>query len=257
MYRILAVLLLSCFSIVSAGTIDPSNSDKQYLEYGAKHECVLPIMGIMNDELNSVFKGSCVIISENYALTAAHVVSNSINQFILYKNETYPAAVSAIHALYDNKEFGKHDIALIRLQRPIKLDFYPELYTEKDEIEKICSISGFGYYGDFEKGYGSKNFDNKRRAGSNIVNRIEKNVLICTNTDSPVTSLEFLICVGDSGGGLFIDQKLAGINSCVFSKDGKADSDYGDYSGHTRISDYHLWIQSTIVLIEEMITKSD
>jgi len=260
MYKILALLLLSyfsLFSVVSAGTIDPSNSDKQYLEYGAKHECVLPIMGVLGDELNSVFRGSCVIINENYVLTAAHVVSNSINQFVIYKGKTYPAAISAIHALYDPKTFGKHDIALVRLQRPIKLDFYPQLYEEQDENKKICSISGFGYYGDFKKGYGSKNFDNKRRAGSNVINRIRDNILICSIVDSPVTSLEFLICCGDSGGGLFIDNKLAGINSCVFSEDGKADSDYGDYSGHTRISDYHLWIKSTMVIIEKVFVKSD
>ena len=243
------------FSSVFAGTIDPQNSDKEYLEYGAKHTCVLPIMGFMADKLNNPFRGSCVLINENYALTAAHIVVNSMNQFVVYENKPYPCSIVAIHALYDNTVFGKHDIAVVRLQRPIKLDFYPELYTSRDEHKKICSIAGFGFSGTFKTGSQTNKFDNKRRAGSNIIYDIEDNILICSTVDTPVTSLEFLICSGDSGGGLFIDQKLAGINSCVFSKDGNANSDYGDISGHTRISDYHIWIKNTINSIEQLMLK--
>ena len=31
----------------------------------------------------------------------------------------------------------KNDIAVIRLISPIKLDFYPKLYTKDDELKKI------------------------------------------------------------------------------------------------------------------------
>jgi hypothetical protein len=58
--------------------------------------------------------------------------------------------------------------------------------------------------------------------------------------------LEFLISHGDSGGGLFINKKLAGINSLVFSSDGKPDSSWRDESGHTRISLFIDWINNTI-----------
>jgi hypothetical protein len=58
--------------------------------------------------------------------------------------------------------------------------------------------------------------------------------------------MEFLIASGDSGGGLFIDQKLAGINSCVMTTDGHTDSNHNDESGHTRISQHINWIESTI-----------
>ena len=252
MIRIFLTLftLIYC-SLALAGTIDPKNSDQQHIEYGKKHECVLRIMGIMGDQLNSFFRGSCVLIDENYAITAAHVVVDSISQHIVYKGKAYPAEIIAVHALFD-KKIGKHDIAVIKLQRPIRLDFYPSLYTGRDEVSKVCSISGFGFYGNFNKGSSHKNFDNKRRAGSNIISAIEKNLLICSTADSPQTTLEFLITSGDSGGGLFIDNKLAGINSCVFAKDGNANSDYGDTSGHTRISDYHIWIKNTISTIEKI-----
>jgi hypothetical protein len=60
------------------------------------------------------------------------------------------------------------------------------------------------------------------------------------------TELEFLICSGDSGGGLFINKKLAGINSCVLAADKKPNSSYGDDAGHTRISKYVPWIKQKI-----------
>jgi hypothetical protein len=56
------------------------------------------------------------------------------------------------------------------------------------------------------------------------------------------TSLEFLIASGDSGGGLFIDGKLAGINSCIMAVNGSPKSDYRTESGHTRISINLDWI---------------
>jgi hypothetical protein len=41
---------------------------------------------------------------------------------------------------------------------------------------------------------------------------------------------------------LFIENKLAGINSFVAADDGKPNSNYGDESGHTRMSLYYNWI---------------
>ena len=52
-----------------------------------------------------------------------------------------------------------------------------------------------------------------------------------------------MIGSGDSGGGLFLDGKLAGINSFVMAADGKTNSDYGDECAHTRISTYKKWIE--------------
>ena len=55
-----------------------------------------------------------------------------------------------------------------------------------------------------------------------------------------------MISHGDSGGGLFIDNKLAGINSLVMSSDGKPDSSWTDESGHTRVSKFVSWIDKII-----------
>ena len=250
------ILFFFLISVASAGTIDPTVPDSKYIEYGKKYECVLPIHGIYSDKLNSPFRASCVIINENYILTAAHVVENSLSQQVIFNGKVYPCLIVGIHAGFDNTKFGTHDIAIARLQKPIKIDFYPELYREKDEIEKICGISGWGMSGNFNTGSINSQFDNKRRAGSNIVASIDKNILICKVNDKPKTKLEFLIASGDSGGGLFIDKKLAGINSCVLTNDGKADSNINDISGHTRISDYVQWIEKTIQTIEKILKEN-
>ncbi|NDC96102.1 hypothetical protein EB077_12410, partial [bacterium] len=141
--------------------------------------------------------------------------------------------------------FDCNDIAILILDNSLDLDIYPKLYNTNDEVGRICYMSGFGLTGDFNTGFHKD--DGKRRAGSNIIDKIEKNMLICSpSLESDKTELEFLIAGGDSGGGLFINNKLAGINSCLFARDKKGDASYGDESGHTRIS-YHIeWIENTI-----------
>lgn len=62
--------------------------------------------------------------------------------------------------------------------------------------------------------------------------------------------LEYLIAPGDSGGGVFAEiggqSVLVGVNSFVGSFDGSSDSDYGNVSGHIRVSAFNSWIDSVM-----------
>lgn len=252
MIRILILIWILFCRILFAGTIDPKKTDDEYIEYGNKHECVVKLLGHMNDTKHTPYVASCVMINPYYALTAAHVVKDTITQYVVYKGIPYTSLVTAIHSDFDGKNMGYNDIAILRLNQPIQLDFYPELYSENNEIQKICSISGFGHTGNLSTGYDRQKDDGKKRAGSNIIHAIDRHLLICSSTDQQ-TSMEFLICPGDSGGGLFINKKLAGINSCVFANDGKTNSDYGDDSGHTRISLFKEWIENSIKNIDNIV----
>jgi hypothetical protein len=254
-YLILALLLLMPVQAY-CGTIDPTVSDAKYVEYGKKYECVLPIVGVMGDSMNSQFRASCVIIDEYHILTAAHIVHNTITQHVLYKNKAYPCSIVAVHGKYDDSNMGYNDIAVARLARPIKLDYYPKLYTDKNETDKVCGLSGWGHHGNFNSGWISK-YDNTRRAGSNIIDGVDKNILKHSVHTSKKTELEFLICPGDSGGGLFIDKKLAGIHSYVYATDGKSDSDYGDVGCSTRVSDYVEWVGKTKELIAQILEEAN
>jgi hypothetical protein len=221
-----------------AGTIDPSTSDHRHLEYGSKFKNVVRITGLCSCGKNHNFYASAVIIKPNWALTAAHVVKGTSNVQILVGDKKFDVKTKH-HKEFEENNFGNNDIAICYSKENFNMDFYPELYQEKDEVGKIISIAGYGLHGTFSTGAISS--DGKKRAGSNIINRSENSILICS-LDDKKTQLEFLIAHGDSGGGLFIGNKLAGINSFVMAKDKNPDSSYGDESGHTRISIYYDWI---------------
>jgi hypothetical protein len=230
--------ILFC-SILSAGTIDPNIPDQKYIEYGQSFKYVVPLCGKTLD--NTDYCASAVVIKPKFILTAAHVIKDATTGIITINNKKFKIEYFTYPKEYDSNKFGRYDIAIGKLEEPIELDFYPPLYKDTDESGKVCCISGFGLTGTFNTG--AITSDNQRRAGSNIIDGIDRDLLICSPSRNKMkTSLEFIIASGDSGGGLFIDGKLAGINSCVIA-DKSPKSDYLTESGHTRISKYVDWIE--------------
>lgn len=250
MYKILIALILGLIPLNSfAGTIDQNVPDSKYVEYGDKHESVVKIEGNNDDIKGSYFYASAIIIKPRWILTAAHVIKNSKQCRIVIGKKTIPIDFIAHHSSYEENNFGKYDIGIGHLEQDADIGFYPELYTENDEVGKICSMAGFGVTGNFQSS--ERKVDDLKRGGSNIVDAIDRDLLICSLKDGQRTSLEFLICHGDSGGGLFIDRKLAGIHSCVLADDKKLDSNINDWSGHTRVSLFTNWIREAIDAIEK------
>jgi hypothetical protein len=193
--------------------------------------------------------GSAVIINNHWIITAAHMVQNCKSCIIEYKDKKYCLDFMVHPKDFKDGDIGKLDIAVGYSKESFNVPFDIQLYTDKDEVGKMCSVAGFGITGNFNTGANTS--DSKKRGGSNTVKEIFGDLLICSNIDNPATKLEFLIANGDSGGGLFIDGKLAGINSCVLSDDKNGpNSDYGDESGHTRISENIGWIKEIMELKE-------
>jgi hypothetical protein len=247
MKKVVICIMLFCLGFsVYGGTIDPNTSDDKHLEYAQGFKYVYKISGTYEDSKNTSFYASSVAIDPEWVLTAAHVVHNAKSGYISQGGDSdkYHIKKFIKHKDFVPNNFGYYDIALCKLDKKLKLDFYPTLYSDSNETNKICSISGFGDTGNFSRGVFIS--DGRKRAGSNIVESIDRHLLICTPSSVRKTNLEFLIANGDSGGGLFIDNKLAGINSCVNAADKKTDSSYGDESGHTRISVFTDWIKQTI-----------
>ena len=246
-------ILLGLLGFAQAGTIDPTVNDSKYIEYGKKHECVVPIQGIYSEEEGKKigFFGSAVIVRPRIILTAAHVVGEGKDAHITLNDKKIHLLFGLLLKKYDKDKMGPLDIALGYLKEDAVIDFYPELYDKDDEIGKVCSISGYGMTGNHR--YGAKVHDGKKRAGSNIVKELFNGMLVCSLQDRPYTSLEFMVANGDSGGGLFIDQKLAGINSCIMThKGGTLNSDIQDESCHTRISVHKPWLDVIIKELEKM-----
>lgn len=238
----LVFLTLLCFN-VNAGTIDPYTEDTKYIEYGKNFNCILQIQGYDSDSRLNM--ASCVLIHESWILTAAHVVAPLDNCSIKTGSDKIIIEKVFIPKVFKMNKFGAGDIALGRLKTKINLDKYPTLYTERNELGKVCEISGFGVTGNFLTG--PKMSDGKRRAGRNKIEEIRSELLVCSpSRGRDKLELEFLISHGDSGGGLFIDNKLAGISSCVMASDKNPDSSYTDEGCHTRVSGYIAWIKEII-----------
>jgi hypothetical protein len=226
-----------------AGTRDPNTPDEKYIEYGKKYKCVLKLCTKTKDEKTAY--ASAVAIGSNWLLTAAHVLDDTHDPYIFIEDKKYEIDKFIIPKEF-NDSFGYYDIAICHTKEDMKLNYYPELYENDDEVGKISGISGWGVTGTFDKGRNEEGGEFIRRAGSNKIDEIDRHLLICSPSLTNKTELEFIISHGDSGGGLFIDQKLAGINSCVMATDKKPNSNYGDEAGHTRVSLHRKWILDTI-----------
>ena len=240
LYLLLIAYLLSPISL-NAGTRNPNIEDSEYLSYGSKFGCVVALCGTEQDD--QLYCASGVAIKPRWILTAAHVIKKAKTCFVTANDKKINVSIFIPHKNFESDNFGYYDIGLVYCDEDLLMVSYPELYRESDEVGKVCVMSGYGITGTFNTG--AKIGDHKKRGGSNRISGTDRHLLICDLKDSN-TALEFLIASGDSGGGLFIDQKLAGINSCVLAVDDRPDSTYGDESGHTRISQHLEWIESTI-----------
>ena len=247
MFKFLIFCLVWIFCLntnISAGTIDPNNADSEYLEFAHQEQfdCVRPLLSKKDDKITST--SSCVVIKPKAVLTAAHIFSivpKDHTFYILLNNKIYLVEEVICHKLFKANKIGFYDIALCKTSEPIEPMGFPELYKERKEHLKDVCICGYGLTGTFDTG--SKIADGKKRAGTNLVEGIRNHSLICSPSYSQSSNLEFLISHGDSGGGLFIDNKLAGINSYVYANDGNANSSRKDKAGHTRVSLFLDWIK--------------
>jgi S1-C subfamily serine protease len=237
--------------VLSAGTRDPETPDETYVEFGKKFPFVRRIRSREPNPADPMrvvtWYGSAVMIQPHWIVTAAHVVNNVADPTILSDDADpveYPLSHVISHPEFDDGRNGYYDIALGYSKNDLGLEFYPALYTDSDELGKQATIAGFGFQGTFHTGMVAS--DGKRRAGSNTVSSLERSVLVCDPSMYKKTVMEFLITPGDSGGGLFIGNKLAGIHSFLMAKDGKPDGTYTDESAHTRVSLYTDWVESEI-----------
>lgn len=246
--RLFCVFLFFLLSLTArAGTIDPNTPDDRYVEFGKSFPFVVPISNTINcDQCKEVHsqRASAVIIRPHWALTAAHVVKGATDNEIIIGEKKHPLSHVVWHKDFSDDAHGFNDIALCYSPEDFKLEFYVPLYRKSDEVGQAVTIAGWGSTGTFVTG--ATKIDGKRRAGHNRLSGAHNAVLTCTPARPKRFPLEFMIAPGDSGGGMFIGNELAGINSFLSAEDKKPDGTYTDDSAFTRISLYVDWIESQI-----------
>jgi hypothetical protein len=261
-YVVLALAAALASVPASAGTTDPDTPDQRYTEFGKKFPFVRRIRAREPkpaDPMRVVtWYASAVTIRPHWVITAAHVINGVADPTILGDGDEdapeYPLSHIVAHPLFDDGKNGYYDIALGYSKKDLGLEFYPELYTDTNELGQDVTLAGFGFRGTFHTGMAES--DGKRRAGSNKISGLERSVLVCDPSTENKTALEFLITPGDSGGGLFIGNKLAGVHSFLMAKDGKPNGTYTDESAHTRVSLYVDWVESQIQQYEKTLADS-
>jgi hypothetical protein len=155
------------------------------------------------------------------------------------------------------------DLALVHLQTPVSGVTPATLYTGGAEFEKPATIVGFGMTGTGLTG-SLPDSGGVKRAGENVIDALGSAIgasdnYSLTDFDSPFANansfgdefpldLEYKTAVGDSGGGVFIDEGgakvLAGIPSFSAYADDIANSSYGEIDGFVRVTLFTGWIST-------------
>lgn len=206
--------------------IDHRYSQQQYIEYANQYPNIVKI------ETDSSF-GSAIAIDSNTILTSSHTLKNKKNiRVIINQIEFNPVSIVF------NKTF---DVAIIKITNKLvkleKLKFY-----NRDYINQEFTVVGIGKSGTGLTG--AKILDFKKRAGRILCSSINKGFGEAVFDQEAPIELNACVAPGDSGGGVFKDDELAGVITYVTAKNGdnNGDSDYGDSTGFILIRDIEEWI---------------
>lgn len=239
------LLALAAASACLAGTTDDGIPDAAYLRYADGFRPYTLEVRVVEPS-GRLAVSTAVAIGGRWALTAAHVVDDAATATVAGN----PVRVSFIHPEYRRNEFGRFDIAMLRLRDDLGLDYYPPLSTGQENVGDVVSLAGYGVTGRLSAGYDKT--DGRLRAGTNRIVRFEKTLLVCParRGGSP---LPICIAPGDSGGPVFVGAGkgavLAGIASFTMKDKGPLRSREGEEMGATRVSLCQEWIDS----VKEMV----
>lgn len=243
MGRVLFIIALVASSAL-AGTTDDAIPDARYVEYGRTFSTYTARIGGVDVDGTTPF-GSCVLIHDRWALTAAHVVEDFTRGVVIASTGRRRIDRIAVHQGFTDAIMLWNDLALVRVDQSFGLDFYPPISTGDEKPGATVSVVGYGITGRLSAGHST--YDGELRAGTGIIGRFEAGTLIvpARRGNSP---LPFCIAPGDSGGPVFAGGKLVGINSLTMKvSDGTpTKSREGEESAHTRVSIYHDWIHAVM-----------
>lgn len=263
---VVALAILVAAGPALAGVIRSDVSDSAYLSLAndARYQSVGRIIEQATD--GNTYAASGSLIAPNWVLTAGHVVFDATAIHFDIGGQTYVASHWVAHPRYDGSDFS-YDIGLIQLSAAPPSITPATRYTGKSELGKVGTFVGYGMTGTDETG--AVTYDGQKRAGQNMIDAYfadsggsRKWRLFGADFDSPAGNtnvfgsaspldLEYLISFGDSGGGVFIEERgqtyLAGVNSFVVNANGNdLWCDAGDYSGQVRVSAFNSWIDSVV-----------
>lgn len=218
--------------------------------------------------------GSGTLIGGQWVLTAGHVADGAHSLRFRVKGQTFKADKWYIHEGWGKDLVAGNDIALIHLTEDVTDATgirAAKRYYGRTEVGRRALNVGWGTTGDGLTG--GWRWPDQALGGFNRVDKLggwmttsagRENILL-QDFDGPSIdgrssmfgsatgdNLEGLIDNGDSGGGMFVkvnnQWRLAGVHSFGFTRgaDFFLNSDYGESSGHIRVSSYNSWIDGVM-----------
>ncbi len=259
----LVAVVMTFSSTGQAGTIRSDQPQQAYLGLGA----AAAYAGVGRLDFTTSagsYVGSGTLIAPDWVLTAGHVVDKAQTMTFTVNGTQYVGSNWLANPGWNGNLLSGYDLGLVHLNAPVTGVAPAKRYADKKEVGKVGTAVGFGMTGTGLTG--ATYYDGQKRAGQNVIDAYYGGSaasarLFVSDFDNPTSrlamqdnqlgdrnalNLEYLIAPGDSGGGVFINGLLAGVNSFIAAKDGKVDADYGDISGHVRVSVFNSWIDSII-----------
>lgn len=249
MIKYLYFLLISiCLvSIAYSGTTDPKKPDDLYLRIASKYKCCHRLYSTSKSTGKITSSSSCVLVKPNIVLTAAHIITlhNDCNFHIDDNGKRIKINKAYVPKIFDIKKVSRNDVAVCILSsqassEPCEISFI------KPSKNTQVTIAGYGMLGDFNTGSLKMN-DNKLRAGFNRIDGYENQCMITSaKLGTKLTSAEYIIVGGDSGGGVFLNGKVIGINSYISAKNRTPKGYWNDECGHTTLYYMKSWINTIL-----------
>ncbi len=239
-YTLLVILIFFSLNIdVTAIIKRHDKPDSLYINLAKQFSCV--------GSLHPIGNGVVTLIQPEWVITAAHVAKgiNVFNKSVYFGDSLYSVVEIYIHDAKD----ADTDIALLKLNKPVNHIKPAKLYTNNNELDKICYFVGWGDTGDGKTGP-TKN-DRIKRAATNLIASANGNWLEFNfDMKDNATELEGISGPGDSGGpSLWRNNDgeifILGVSSYNYST-GEGECKYGSVEFYARISSVANWIKKTV-----------